>query len=92
MELASDWPEIVLSQYTGKRKMKEERLWVLIARKLTGEASEKDLAELSILLQGNPEAGNQFKVLSNYWGCASKNPGSPVPGAFEKLLAKINNE
>jgi len=33
--------------------MKQERLWILIARKLSGEASEEELQELQNMLKIN---------------------------------------
>ena len=32
-----------------------ERIWILVARKLSGEASAYDIAELEELLKKNPE-------------------------------------
>ena len=48
--------------------MKEQdRIWTLIARKLAGEATEKELEELQELLKKYPEAGYSLQVLSDLW-------------------------
>ena len=45
----------------------DDRLWLLIARKLCGEASEKDLKELQELLIQNPDATYYIEILSAWW-------------------------
>src|SRR5580693_3103966 len=51
-----------------KDKMHDEKIWKLVARRLAGETSEKDLVELSALLKENPEISYQLEVILNYWG------------------------
>jgi hypothetical protein len=47
--------------------MSEERIWRLVVRNLVGEASEKDLEELSRLLQDDPDLSYSIEVLTDYW-------------------------
>lgn len=48
--------------------MKEQdRLWQLIAKKIAGEASERELHELQVLLQNNPGIQYFMETLSGEW-------------------------
>ena len=48
----------------------EERIWILLARKLAGEATDKDLGELQKLLKENPDIFQfaQLKHIASYLG------------------------
>jgi len=52
--------------------MYEERVWELIAAKLSGEASEHDLAELDRLIREKPEISYQLEILLAFWGHAAQ--------------------
>jgi len=52
----------------------QNRAWVLIARKLTGEASEDELQELQAHLEDHPEWQLTFDLTHAYW---FQNPGTP---------------
>jgi putative ABC transport system permease protein len=58
--------------------MKEgERIWILMARKLSGEATAEELAELARIQQEHPEITYSLQVLSDLWHSQQK--GSPAP-------------
>lgn len=42
-------------------------IWRLIARKLAGDASQKELQELQELLQDNPHIQYSVEVLTDLW-------------------------
>jgi transmembrane sensor len=42
--------------------MKDERIWNLIARKLSGEATREDLVELFEMLRENPEVHYSLEI------------------------------
>ena len=66
----------------------EKRIWQLMAKKLSGESTQEELAELETILKWNPEAGNYMDVLSNWWRMAEKM--GPVSGlAFDSLLKRL---
>jgi hypothetical protein len=48
--------------------MNENRIWELFAEKLSGEASENDLAELNKLIQEKPEISYALEILMAFWG------------------------
>lgn len=45
----------------------DNRLWILIARKLSGEASQAELVELEAHLGENPSDQYLFEMLNTYW-------------------------
>ncbi|MCL6523054.1 MAG: FecR family protein [Thermoflavifilum sp.] len=45
----------------------QERLWVLIAKRLSGEATSEELEELAALLQQHPEAQYVWETLQQAW-------------------------
>lgn len=47
--------------------MNSERIWTLIARKLTGEATVGELEELQELLKENPEIHYSLEVFDQLW-------------------------
>src|ERR1700733_10248436 len=48
--------------------MKEEdRLWILMSRKLAGEATPEELAELARFQQEHPDQTYSLQVLSDLW-------------------------
>ncbi len=44
-----------------------DHIWLLIARKLSGEAGEQELQELETLLREHPDAGYFKEMLHDYW-------------------------
>ncbi len=71
--------------------MKEERIWILIARKVSGEATKEELNELESLLQANPDL--QFTAESFYklWHRpASEEQGKEINE--ERILRRIHRE
>ena len=47
--------------------MSQEKFWVLLSKKLSGEASGHELAELEILITGNPEWQYAVQNLGDLW-------------------------
>ncbi|HJV19743.1 MAG TPA: FecR family protein [Sediminibacterium sp.] len=47
--------------------MNQEQLWVLLSKKLTGEASAEELAELELLISENPEWQYAVQNLEDLW-------------------------
>jgi hypothetical protein len=70
----------------------EERLWMLIGRKLAGEASEEEVLELASLLEKNPESCYYMQVLSAWWNTvAAREDGQSLKG-FNKVMLRIEAE
>jgi putative ABC transport system permease protein len=45
----------------------QDRLWILMARKLSGEATQEELAELARYQQKHPESTYSLQVLTDLW-------------------------
>jgi hypothetical protein len=60
-----------------------------MARKLAGEATEKELAELQELLKKHPEAGYSLQVLLELWQTKNKNDGEEAEEAFDQHLIPL---
>ncbi len=71
--------------------MNEERIWILLARKLAGEASANDVQELENLLGENPALASQLEAIEHFWN------SQPIPGEeaigikLQWLLKEIKN-
>ncbi|MGN6435603.1 MAG: hypothetical protein ACTHMM_03685 [Agriterribacter sp.] len=50
--------------------MNEKNVWTLLARKLSGEASEEDIRELEKLVMRNPAQTYELEVVLNFWNNA----------------------
>jgi hypothetical protein len=69
--------------------MEESRLWLLISLKLSGEASEQDLAELNKILAEHPCVTHQLDMLISLWENKRVPQDKGNATAFEKLAEKI---
>ena len=47
--------------------MSKNKIWELIAKKLSGEATEEELSELEHLLRGNPEMHYPIQTVADLW-------------------------
>src|SRR5882757_7892405 len=69
--------------------MKEQdRIWQLIARRLAGDATEKDLQELQQLLKANPDMTYSLQLMIDLWKTTPKEEGMPE-GAFDRHLKRL---
>ncbi|MHA4809164.1 FecR family protein [Flavitalea flava] len=71
--------------------MQEDRFWLLVSLKLSGEATPEELSELDALLQASPEMGLKLDMLNNIW--REKHPGLSVrkEEALNKHLLRLSN-
>src|SRR5437868_10833761 len=71
----------------------ENRIWELMARKLSGEASEEEIKELQELLQKNPDIAYTMGVLDGLWKTPVKEPGEATEkAAARQLLARAKQQ
>ena len=47
--------------------MKEEKYWILLSKKITGEATAEELKQLQELISGNPEWKTIMENLQELW-------------------------
>lgn len=71
--------------------MDNERFWLLVSLKLSGEATEEQLQELQDLLRQFPQLNLQMELLDKMW--MQKNTDSPVDtgNAYNKHLQRLSN-
>jgi putative ABC transport system permease protein len=68
----------------------EDRIWNLVIKKLTHEASEKELRELSALLKENPDFNNSVRFMLEWWEPGTvQEPEDYSYILFKKILARI---
>ncbi|MCR6719702.1 MAG: FecR domain-containing protein [Chitinophagaceae bacterium] len=69
--------------------MSEERFWLLVSLKITGEASEAELKELEAILQGDPALGLKYTVLEQNWRSSHK-ATAPKQDAYNRHLQRLS--
>lgn len=68
------------------------RLWILMARKLAGEASQDELIELEGLVQKSPDAHYVIEILTLWWQLSEKSGKEQAEQAVADLLARLEQE
>lgn len=67
--------------------MDQNRIWVLMARKLAGEASHAELQELESLLKAHPQYQVALELTQTYW---NQHPDTPLTDSeIEEALDRI---
>jgi putative ABC transport system permease protein len=71
----------------------ENRIWVLFARKLAGEATANDLKEFEILVNENPEWQEAIDDVSEWWNTSKVGVANEETEAiFTRVLQKIRTD
>lgn len=68
-----------------------EHIWLLIARKLSGEATVEELHELEELLRQNPGAGYSKEVLNDLWQSQPQQDRLYAENRYKELVQQIKN-
>ncbi|MDP4260891.1 MAG: hypothetical protein Q8941_00055 [Bacteroidota bacterium] len=68
------------------------RLWILIGRKLSGEATEDELKELAILSQEHPDAPYYITVLSYWWEMTEQSGREKADRAFNDFFEQLEKK
>lgn len=66
--------------------MLDDRIWLLIGRKMANEASPQELLELENILRSNPELHFSLQTLSGLWQQAPAENDTQLEEAYSKLL------
>jgi len=70
--------------------MKErDRIWKLVAKKLAGEATERDLRELQELIKAEPESSYSIQLLIDMWESSARGEDEEARGAFDRHLQRL---
>ena len=70
----------------------ESRLWILMAKKLIGEASQDELIELEGLVQKTPNAHYVIEILTLWWQLSEKLGKEQAEQAVADLLSRLEKE
>lgn len=68
-----------------------EHIWLLMARKLSGEATLEELQELEVLLRENPVAGYSKEVLNDLWQSQTNPDRQYSENRYKELVQQIKN-
>lgn len=71
--------------------MTDERFWLLISLKLSGEALREELTELETYLQKHPEKRLQAERVNNLWLAPAKTTAAHKEVAFDKHMQRLSN-
>lgn len=70
----------------------KSRLWTLMARKLTGEASQDELIELEGLVQQVPDAHYIIEIITFWWQLSERSGKEYAEQAVADLLSRLEKE
>ena len=68
-----------------------ERIWILISRKLTGEASETELLELLEIIDKNPGIQPFMELATDMWKSQTKNNMPELEQAFSRHMHRMED-
>jgi hypothetical protein len=68
------------------------RLWTLMAKKLTREASQDELIELEGLVQKTPDAHYVIEIVTLWWQLSEKSGQEQAEQAVTDLLSRLEKE
>jgi ferric-dicitrate binding protein FerR (iron transport regulator) len=71
--------------------MGQEHIWNLIAKKLSGEASEEDLRDLEALLRNNPELHYPTQTIADLWNSQGPNNPKEALDAFDRHINRMQS-
>ncbi len=72
--------------------MQRDRIWTLMSRKLSGEATQAELHELDELLKSNPEFDIPTQFVSEYWSVPTENEEDFLEATFHLHNEKLKNK
>src|ERR1700722_18704693 len=67
----------------------QERIWILMARKLAGEASEEELKELQQWQQQHPDEIYSLQILFDFWMAKQPENREIAEQAFDEHLLRL---
>lgn len=70
----------------------KSRLWILMAKKLAGEASQDELIELEGLVQKTPDAHYVIEILTLWWQLSVQSGKEQAEQAVDDLLSRLEKE
>ena len=71
--------------------MTDERFWLLISLKLSGEARPEELAELEAYLEQNPTKKFQADRVNTVWSAKNEVTETQKDAAFNRHMQRLSN-
>lgn len=71
--------------------MSIDRFWILIARKLSGEASTEEIRELEELLRLHPHLHFSIEIITNLWNQQAKEDTPQLEDAYAVHIERMKN-
>ncbi len=68
-----------------------EQIWLLIARKLSGEATNEELQELEELLRRYPDAGYSKEIFHDLWSTQPYHDSQYAESRYRELVQQMKN-
>ena len=78
--------------YKGMATTDIDRIWVLVTRKLMGEATGNELAELAGLLQKYPEQNEVLQSLTRYWDIGPEKDAEFLEATYLVHLSRMQEK
>jgi ferric-dicitrate binding protein FerR (iron transport regulator) len=70
--------------------LQDQRIWLLISLKISGEATKEELEELEVLLKQNPELAATVDDLQRLWKKSHKAASEKTEDAFARHYQRLN--
>ncbi len=71
--------------------MVQDRIWTLIAKKLSGEANEEDLRNIEQVLRENPDLHYPLQTVIDLWFSDLKSVGYEAPEALKRHIQRMKD-
>lgn len=71
--------------------LRTKRIWELISRKLSNEATEVELQELQSLLQQQPEEAYSLEIMEDLWKASTKENKQYAEYQYKQLIQRMGN-
>ena len=71
--------------------MGQDHIWNLVAKKLSGEASEEELRELGTLLRNSPELHYPTQTIADLWNSHQAHDREEALAAFDRHLERMQS-
>jgi ferric-dicitrate binding protein FerR (iron transport regulator) len=81
---------VVCTHITTTQMLHDQRIWLLISLKISGEATKEELEELEVLLKQNPELAATVDDLQRLWKKSHKVVTEETEDAFARHAQRLN--
>ena len=72
--------------------LQDQRLWLLISLKLSGEVTIEELEELEAILNSDPEIKRKAEMLKKLWESSGQASAQQAEDSFDRHLQRLNSK